>query len=128
MWCKHLLIIRELSALLHTMHEIPPRSEGWGEILYPSPVWDTWSLILHPLRRMRCKHLLIIRELSALLQTIHEIPHKSEGWRECFISPPLSGIPRALFYIPSEGCGASTYSNLGAEWTPTNKTKQAMWL
>ena len=23
----------------------------------PSPVWDTWRLILHPLRRMQCKHL-----------------------------------------------------------------------
>ena len=30
----------------------------------PSPVWDTWGLILHPLRRMWCKHLLIISILT----------------------------------------------------------------
>ena len=78
----------------------------------PSPLWDTWSLILHPLQRMRCKHLLIIRELSALLHTTHEILHKSEGWGECICVPLLSGILGALFYIPSEGCGASTYSYL----------------
>ena len=57
----------------------------------PSPVWDTWSLILHPLRRMQCKHLLIIRVECTLTHNTRNLIKARDG--EKTITTVLAPFP-----------------------------------
>ena len=105
MRCKHILVIRELSALLHTTHEIPHKSEGWGECFVSPPLSGiyTWSLILHPLRRMQCKHLLIIRVECTLTHNTRNLIKARDGEKTNYSGGSFSCVTSCIndeVYLP----------------------------
>ena len=76
----------------------------------PSPVWDTWSLILHPLRRMQCKHLLIIRVECTLTHNTRNLIKARDGENVLYPLPCLGYLEPYFTSPPKDAVQAPTHN------------------